>query len=133
MTVSMEQHRIRVLLVEDEPLLREAVADALRERGLDVRAVASGEAALRQLERGEACDVLFTDINLGRGIDGVALSFAARRLRPDLPVVYASGSVGGLAQLRPVTGASFLRKPYDLAAAGALLRAAAAVMLPAPA
>jgi CheY-like chemotaxis protein len=119
---AMERLRIRVLLVEDEPLVREITAEALLGQGLDVRAAASGEEALRELQRGDHCDVLFTDINLGRGIDGVALSWAARRLRPGLPVVYASGMVGGVGPLRPVTAASFLRKPYEPAAAAALLR-----------
>jgi CheY-like chemotaxis protein len=122
----MGQPRIRVLLVEDEPLVREITAEALLGQGLDVRAAASGEEALRELQRGDRCDVLFTDVNLGRGIDGVTLSWQARRLRPGLPVVYASGAFGGLAQLRPVTEASFLRKPYEPAAAAALLRAVAA-------
>ena len=120
---AMGQPRIRVLLVEDEPLVREITAEALLGQGLDVRAAASGEEALRELQRGDRCDVLFTDVNLGRGIDGVALSWQARRLRPGLPVVYASGAFGGLAQLRPVAAASFLRKPYEPAAAAALLRA----------
>jgi len=119
----MGQPRIRVLLVEDEPLVREITAEALLGQGLDVRAAASGEEALRELRRGDRCDVLFTDVNLGRGIDGVTLSWQARRLRPGLPVVYASGAFGGLAQLRPVAAASFVRKPYEPAAAAALLRA----------
>jgi CheY-like chemotaxis protein len=123
MMTAFEKLRIRVLLVEDEPLVREITAEALLGQGLDVRAAASGEEALRELRRGDRCDVLFTDVNLGRGIDGVALSWEARRLRPGLPVVYASGAVGGLAQLRAVAAASFLRKPYEPAAAAALLRA----------
>src|ERR1044072_8578194 len=120
---AMGQPRIRVLLVEDEPLVREITAEALLGQGLDVRAAASGEEAVRGLQGGDRRDVLVTDVNLGRGIDGVALSWQARRLRPGLPVVYASGAFGGLAQLRPVAAASFLRKPYEPAAAAALLRA----------
>jgi CheY-like chemotaxis protein len=123
---AMGRLRIQILLVEDEPLVREITAEALLAQGLDVRSAASGEEALRELQRGDRCDVLFADINLGRGMDGIALSWAARRLRPGLPVVYASGAVGGLAQLRPVTAARFLRKPYDPAAAAAVLRAAVA-------
>jgi CheY-like chemotaxis protein len=126
MMTAFEKLRIRVLLVEDEPLVREITAEALLGQGLDVRAAASGEEALRELRRGDRCDVLFTDVNLGRGIDGVALSWEARRLRPGLPVVYASGAVGGLAQLRAVAAASFLRKPYEPKAAAVLLRAVVA-------
>ena len=128
-----EKLRIQVLLVEDEPLVREITAEALLGQGLAVRAAASGEEALRELQRGERCDVLFTDINLGRGIDGITLSWAARRLRPGLPVVYASGAVSGLAQSSPVTAARFLRKPYEPAVAAALLRAVVAELAPAQA
>src|SRR5262245_64836893 len=84
MMAATETPRIRVLLVEDEPLVREITAEALLGQGLDVRAAASGEEVLRELQRGERCDVLFTDINLGRGIDGITLSWAARRLRPEI-------------------------------------------------
>jgi CheY-like chemotaxis protein len=115
----------RVLVVEDECLIREMLVEALIEQGFEVAAVACGEDALRQIAQGFPCDVLFTDVNLGRGIDGVALSWSARKLRPALPVVYASGSVGGLRQLHAVPGASFLRQPYDPKLLGALLHAAA--------
>ena len=82
---ALEKLRIRVLLVEDEPLVREITAEALLGQGLDIRAAASGEEALRELQRGDRCDVLFTDVNLGRGIDGVALSCPVqtpRRAKP---------------------------------------------------
>lgn len=105
--------RSRVLLVEDEFLICEMLVDALTEHGFEVHAVANAKDALRHLARGEPCDVLFTDINLAGGVDGAALSRLARNLRPGLPVVYASGSVGTLADLQAVPGASFVPKPYD--------------------
>ena len=65
--------RCRVLLVEDEALICEMLADALAERGFEVHAVADGTNALRHLTKGEPCDVLFTDINLLGEIDGAEL------------------------------------------------------------
>ena len=120
MTAATEFSRPRVLVVEDERLIREMLLEALTDQGFEVNLAASGEDAIRQIEQGYSCDVLFTDINLGGGMDGVALSWAARKLRPWLPVVYASGAVASLRQLQAVSGASFLRKPYDPAAAGAV-------------
>jgi CheY-like chemotaxis protein len=122
--------RPRVLVVEDEPLLCEMLVEALTEQGFKVQAAGSVGDALRHLARGEPCDVLFTDINLGDALDGAALSRAARLLRPDLPVIYASGTVGGLDELQAVPGARFVQKPYDLARLAAMLGRIAA---PAPA
>jgi CheY-like chemotaxis protein len=56
--------------------------------------------------------VLLTDLNLGPGLDGSGLAKLARELRPDLPVVYVSGSVRRIEQLQPVPGAAFIPKPY---------------------
>jgi CheY-like chemotaxis protein len=56
--------------------------------------------------------VLLTDLNLGPGLDGSALAQIARKLRPDLPVVYVSGSVRRIEELQPVPGAAFFAKPY---------------------
>jgi CheY-like chemotaxis protein len=122
---------MRVLVVEDERLLSEMVADVLTQQGFKVATAADAAAALARLRRGEACDVLFTDINLGNGVDGVALSIAARRLRPDLPVVYCSGSVASLRDLRGVAGARFLAKPYNCERLGQTLRAALGMLTPA--
>src|SRR5437660_1756710 len=83
--------RFNVLLVEDEILISEMVAEVLAEQGFEVHAVGSAAEALSILRSGEPIDGLFTDINLPNGMDGVALADAARRLRPGLPVVFASG------------------------------------------
>ena len=103
----------RVLIVEDEFLIAEMIADALRDHGFEVRIVANAMDALRHLASGQPCDVLFTDINLHDRVDGAQLSRLARELRPRLPVVYASGAVSSMEQLQAVPGACFIRKPYD--------------------
>lgn len=113
--------QIRILLVEDEFLIAEWIAEALSEQGFAVHAVSNAGDALRYLAA-EPVDILFTDINLGTGMDGTALSRRARELRADLPVVYASA----YAPLRlgdGVPGAAFLRKPYEAHAVVRLIRA----------
>lgn len=104
----------RVLLVEDEFLISDMVAEVLAEHGFQVHAVAMARDALRHLTCGAPCDVLFTDINLPGGIDGARLAQLARELRPNLPVVYASGLIGAVEQLNAVPGSTFVPKPYDL-------------------
>jgi DNA-binding NtrC family response regulator len=112
----------RVLVVEDEFLLREMIVDALREDGFEVCAVGSAIDGLRHLASGEPCDALFTDIDLRGGPDGALLAKLARQMRPQLAVVYASSEFAGLEQLAAVPGATFLPKPYRPETVGATLR-----------
>jgi CheY-like chemotaxis protein len=106
------QKRTKILVVEDEFLVSAMISDALADHGFDVRAVSNAEDALRELEAGEG-DILFTDIDLPGDIDGVTLARYARRMRPRLPVVYASAVWPGLDRRRAVPGSVFLSKPYD--------------------
>ncbi len=108
-----QAQRSRVLLVEDEFLLSDMLSEVLSEHGFEVYAVANAKDALRHLTCGSPCDILLTDIHLAGGIDGAALARLARELRPDLPVVYASGSYSRLEQLDAVSGAIFVPKPYN--------------------
>jgi CheY-like chemotaxis protein len=107
-----DDRRLRVLLVEDEFLICMMMADALTDHGFEVRSAANAQDALAHLTRGAPCDVLLTDLNLGPGLDGSGLAKRARELRPDLPVVYVSGSVRCIDELEPVPGAAFIPKPY---------------------
>ena len=71
----------RLLLVEDDPLLRMTLAEVLTEAGFTVVEAADAESALRLVASRDDLDLLLTDINLP-GADGFALASAARRLRP---------------------------------------------------
>jgi DNA-binding NtrC family response regulator len=114
---------VHVLVVEDEFLISEWVAQALSEQGFAVRTAANAAEALRHLAS-DIVDVLFTDINLPGGMDGAALARRARELHPDLPVVYASAHAATLAADARVPGAVMVPKPYEPAAVGRLLVAA---------
>ena len=110
-----------VLLVEDEVLISNLVAEALSERGFTVHEVTTADEALHYIGSGADLDVLFTDINLRGRINGAELAERARTLRPELPIVYASGryspaDIGAL-----VPRSMFVTKPYDLAEVGMLL------------
>jgi len=102
-----------VLFVEDEPLLGELMVEALTDKGFDVQAVPDAGSALRYLLSGAEADVLFTDIDLGEGMNGVQLAQLVHQMRPKLPIVYASGR-HSLDQFTPVPGSIFLPKPYSL-------------------
>jgi CheY-like chemotaxis protein len=108
------QAPLSVLLVEDEVMISELVADALQEHGFEVHEAATGNDALRYLNSGGAVDVLFTDVNLPGGIDGTELAIRVREMRPEMPIVYASGryNAGGLGRMVPRS--VFVAKPYKL-------------------
>ena len=72
-----EAEPIRVLLVEDELLISEWMAESLSEQGFAVQTATNAADALRHLASDQV-DVLFTDINLPGGMDGAALARRAR-------------------------------------------------------
>ncbi len=108
----------RVLVVEDEVLVREMIVDVLIDDGFEVHAVADARDALSHLSAAWPVDVLFTDVDLPGDIDGERLAVLARKLRPDLAVVYASGSRRNVNQ---VPGSAFVDKPYEASRVCALL------------
>jgi CheY-like chemotaxis protein len=104
--------RMRILLVDDDPLVLAGTVGMLEELGHDTIAVASsGADALELLRRSGDYDLLLTD-HMMPGMAGVELAARARALRPDLPIILASG----FAELDSVAGVEWprLRKPYSL-------------------
>ena len=100
---------MRVLVVEDDPLIREFVVEALREEGFDVIQAAEGEEALEWCRR-QSADVLVTDVRLPGKVDGWQIAERCREHHPELPVIYATGF--SPVTPRPVPGGVFLQKPF---------------------
>jgi signal transduction histidine kinase/CheY-like chemotaxis protein len=107
-----------VLFVEDDPLVREAVAGGLRQAGFTVRVAESGDAALALLDGGLQVDVVFSDVVMPGSLSGIDLARALRRRWPELPVVLATGYTERRVAL---PGVPILAKPYDIAQAVNLL------------
>jgi CheY-like chemotaxis protein len=101
-----------VLVVEDEWLLRMAVAGALRDDGWSVIEASSGEGALGYLRTEQPISLVVTDIQLGGKISGWDIADAFRGRRSDMPIIYASGTARQLD--REVQGSVFLEKPLRL-------------------
>lgn len=114
---------IRILVVEDEVLIAEWVAESLSDQGFAVETVSNAGDALRHLASAPV-DILFTDINLPGEMDGAALARCAREMLPHLPVVYASGRVTMLEPQARVPGAIIVPKPYEPELVGRLFAAA---------
>ncbi|KAB1076154.1 response regulator [Methylobacterium planeticum] len=100
-----------VLVVEDEAAVCELIVEALLDEGYRVLSAADAVEAEAILAR-ESVDLLFTDIDLARNTNGIALARRARSQRPDLPVVYTSGGRGSLSQADAVAESIFVPKPY---------------------
>lgn len=122
----------RILLADDEKVIREVLARELRDRGYTVVLAENGLAALALLDDGEHVDMIVTDFSMP-GMDGVTLIGAAQRRHPLLPAILLTGYAGEAATLaigKKVGGpATLLRKPIS----GAQLADNVAMMLAAPA
>jgi CheY-like chemotaxis protein len=81
----------RILLVEDDPDVRDATEALLCGEGFRVLSCAEAEAALAVLRSGQPLDLLLTDIVLGGPLSGLDVADAACRLRPFLPGLLATG------------------------------------------
>ena len=105
-----------VLLVEDEGLIREMLAQHLADAGLDVAEAPTAEVALVVAaaagQAGKPPRVLVTDVNLGRGMDGLALATEVRRRWPEVGVVVMTGNPANLNGRRPGPREVRLFKPF---------------------
>jgi signal transduction histidine kinase len=116
--------RFSVLLVDDDPVVRAALADTLTGLGHQCEAIGEAEEALRRLEA-KLPDVLVTDFAMPR-INGLELARRARSRWPHLPIVFLTGfvqsddSVAAMGELGHV-----LRKPVSAAQLQAELGAVA--------
>jgi CheY-like chemotaxis protein len=108
----MQSRRAVLLVVEDDILVRLTLVDALSDLGFEVLEAEDAHYALSVLCERSDIDLLLSDINLPGGADGFALARAARVVRPDLPVIYASGRYTRAEPHQQVAGARFLAKPF---------------------
>jgi signal transduction histidine kinase/ActR/RegA family two-component response regulator len=102
-----------VLVVDDEPAVREMAAGALESLGYRVLKCGSARDALTVLRGDEAIDFLFSDVVMPGGMNGVELAVRARQIRPDIKILLTSGQTqGGLAAHDVPTDLPVLAKPY---------------------
>jgi PAS domain S-box-containing protein len=114
-----------ILVCEDDPGVRAYSVEALRELGYRVLEAQDAAACLRLLdERREGIDLLFSDLVLPGGNDGVQLATEARRRRPELKVLFATGYAHDaiLHQGRLDHEADLITKPFTFAELAARVR-----------
>lgn len=101
-----------ILVVEDEVLIRLAVADYLRACGYRVLEASTGEEAQAIFGNDQHIDVLLTDIDLGRGMNGFELARWARETHPDVRILLTSGVARMAQSAGELCDMPLLKKPY---------------------
>jgi PAS domain S-box-containing protein len=102
-----------VLIVEDEPAVLEVASDIFDSLGYDVVTATDANEALKVLDGNPSIDVLFSDVIMPNGMNGVELSKKAREMRPALKILLASGyPMSALPSDGLGAGVSFISKPY---------------------
>jgi len=109
-------HTVSVLMVDDDNMVREALAGELEDRNFQVTTASDGLAALALVDGGQAMDVLVTDYSMP-GMNGLTLIQEVRRRRPEVPALlltgYAeAGAETALARI-PDRLTTLLRKPIS--------------------
>lgn len=110
-----------VLIVEDEPLLRELAVEFVEEAGFVALEAGDADEAVALLKARSDIAVLFTDINMPGSMDGLRLAHAVRDRWPPIKIIVASGRVR-LKQSDLPPNSAFLEKPYHGKAMIAQLR-----------
>lgn len=106
------QRHATILVVEDEPLLRFALASELSEAGFRVVEAANTDEAESVLATGARIDLVITDVQMPGRRDGMVLAEIVRAARPDTKIIVTSGRPP---QSNVATVAdAFFSKPYDL-------------------
>jgi signal transduction histidine kinase len=95
-TVHLEQDNMplgheRILLVEDDELVRAHLAETLTSLGYEVLPCANGQEVLGMIKNGVEADLLLTDIILSGGPNGHRVAAQIKELRPRMPVLFMSG------------------------------------------
>jgi CheY-like chemotaxis protein len=102
-----------ILVVEDDPDVREMIVGILSDLGYRTLVAANGPEALVILDRDHSVDLLFTDIVMPAGMSGTELARQASRLRPDLKVLLSSGYTREANRWRSGRAEfPFIAKPY---------------------
>jgi CheY-like chemotaxis protein len=92
--ISDAPHPPTVLVVDDDALVREPIADYLREVGYDVLEAGDAQEAIDMVSHADHVDLVFSDVRMPGELDGVGLARWVKAHWPDMPVLLTSGYAG---------------------------------------
>ncbi|HWA20590.1 MAG TPA: response regulator [Devosia sp.] len=101
---------MKILVVEDEPLIRLGVVSQVEDAGFAVVEAANADEAIRVIEREDDIGVVITDVDMPGTMDGVRLTHFIRSKWPPIRMIVISGKVGVKASDLP-SGTRFFTKP----------------------
>ncbi|MBO9100980.1 response regulator [Rhizobium sp. K1/93] len=104
--------RIAVLVVEDDALVRMGIVDELEVAGFEVFEAANATEAIERLIANVSISVMFTDVDMPGGVDGLKLAAAVRDRWPPIKILVTSGHRKVDVDALPVE-ARFIPKPYN--------------------
>ena len=87
----MSEQKTVILIVEDEPLLRMAAVDMVEDAGFEAVEAADATEAIHILETRLDIRIVFTDIDMPRGMDGMKLAACIRDRWPPIMIILTSG------------------------------------------
>ncbi len=103
---------MKVLVVEDEPLIRLGLATAIEDAGHQVLEAANADEAVKRLAAGGDFRVVVTDVDMPGSMNGIQLAHYVHGHWPQMQILVISGKVGVTPGQLP-SGAQFLAKPYQ--------------------
>lgn len=119
------ENRQVILVVEDEPILRMAAIDMVEEAGFEAVEASNAAEAVAILERRLDIRIVFTDVDMPGGIDGLALAALVRDRWPPIQIIVTSGMMHAADIVVPARSV-FFPKPYREREVVAAMRAMAA-------
>jgi CheY-like chemotaxis protein len=113
-----------VLVVEDDPLIREIMLDVLEDEGFNALCAEGTNEAIAKIEHnhGDEISAIFADIDLGDRGGGYEVARCARLVKPGIRIIYTSGGAREDFMKERVEGAIFVQKPYVPSQVCTLLR-----------
>jgi signal transduction histidine kinase/CheY-like chemotaxis protein len=102
-----------VLVVEDEPALAALAGELLAQWHREIKVVQQASAALTLLHEGKKVDLVFADIMMAEGIDGLQLAETMKIEFPEIPILLTSGD-SNIAADAAAKGFHVIRKPYRM-------------------
>jgi CheY-like chemotaxis protein len=109
------QPLVRILVIDDEPIIRLDAREILEDAGYVVTEAASADEALPLLADGEATEAILTDINMPGTLDGLELARIVDGLMPEIAIVLMSGKELPRRENLPLK-ATFVAKPFSASA-----------------
>ena len=111
---------LKILVVEDDPLILLTAAETLRQAGFSVVEAETADAGLRALEQEAEIAAVFSDIETPGQLNGLALASTVVERWPTIAVVLTSGHVFPTPDVLP-KAVHFVEKPYDITVVAELL------------